>query len=71
MYIYMHKPQRSVVKCTVANLNENCFLRLLLSCPLQGSVYQKIVHHGEASEMENCGNSPKHIRIILVDQDDM
>ena len=34
-------------------------------------MYKKIVHCGEASEMENCGNSPKHIRIIWVDYDDM
>ena len=42
------------------------FLRLLLRCPLQEKVYQKIVHRGEASEMENCGNSPKNIRVVLV-----
>ena len=25
-------------------------------CPLQEDVYQNIVHCGEASEIENCGN---------------
>ena len=34
-------------------------------------MYQKIVHRREANEMENCGNSPKHIRIIWVDYNDM
>ena len=42
------------------------FRRLLLRCPLQEKVYQKIVHRGEASGMKNCENNPKNIRVVLV-----
>ena len=41
-------------------------LWIIIEAPLQREVYQRLVYHGETSEMKYCENSHKNICAVLL-----